>query len=475
MLRFILHLLMLGFIACSPENYSMKHESINIPDIAISIGANASDIGPILTFENGDKVGVIILDSKGNILCNNIPYEYNNNQWIFFENNNEEKKPYINNMNAKNYIVYYPYDSIANGINNIDSLKKRFSPQIDQRLKSDYRKSDLLVSCSDIKNTQTLDAKLSHAYASVSFSPSIKCTLQDKNKTPISYLTLNLSDVNFTINNNIYYPYQAADSSFRCILPASFTSGDICCFCTLGEQTYCCTVNISKVEPNERYVFPIEIDLGEYNYDKAQVGDFYCKNDSNKGYLIPGEIASLSDSITCLGIVMKVGKDDNGNWCDHDEYYTQESTGPMSTVHGYVLALHDCQSCVWSDKSIKLDTDQSSNLYFVGYANTQIIKKNELVIYSKLVAYENTYNSPLNSSGWFIPSAGQCRYWYLNKDVLLLGMKKARGDKWNNSYWSSSEDLYDPLNKAWVVNFSSAEIESNKKEINHQVRPCLVF
>ncbi|EGF55557.1 hypothetical protein HMPREF9446_02620, partial [Bacteroides fluxus YIT 12057] len=49
---------------------------------------------------------------------------------------------------------------------------------------------------------------------------------------------------------------------------------------------------------NRHTLAPTLKDIGAYAFANAQVGDFYCKNDNNEGYLIPGD-ASLTEAVTC--------------------------------------------------------------------------------------------------------------------------------------------------------------------------------
>lgn len=60
----------------------------------------------------------------------------------------------------------------------------------------------------------------------------------------------------------------------------------------------------TDLSANTCYTFtPVLKDIGDYTLDKAQMGDFYCKDESNNGYLIPGDVTALSADMNCLGIV----------------------------------------------------------------------------------------------------------------------------------------------------------------------------
>ena len=127
---------------------------------------------------------------------------------------------------------------------------------------------------------------------------------------------------------------------------------------------------------------------------------------------------------------------------------------------------------------------------FYGYKNTNAIKafaaeKGKVLqtdfpaTYYTTVAYEDSYASPINSSGWFLPSAGQCWYWFNNEGVLLSSMKKSSGNenyRWKSSYWSSSEDGGNPAGNAWYLNFGYSDVSYfNKLDSYFCVRACLAF
>lgn len=199
---------------------------------------------------------------------------------------------------------------------------------------------------------------------------------------------------------------------------------------------------------------------------------------------------------TVIGIVMKVGKDGDGSdWKDDCTYKQKDGTTPMNDIQGYVLALYDANggaTCEWGSYLTKVDhTDMNreQNIGFYGYKNTQAIigfnngKSGTLssafpATYYATVGYEASYPAPSNSSGWFLPSAGQCKYWLNNKDALLASVRKATGDSgysWKSLYWSSSEYSDYPTNRAWCVSFYGGNVGYDHKDSYDYVRSCLAF
>lgn len=499
---------LLLFSACSTDNDAFpSNDGGNTPSAALRIevrtddftpagstATRATDHGATTTFENGDRIGIIVLDADNNILSGNIPYRYNGSTWSFDSGNGEGKTSIYYDNKATAYLAYFPYSKEADGVTDEDALKAKFPPLSDQRTKAAYRASDLLVWSSEAGNAplKKLDIAFTHAYSSLSLSPSIACKI---NGVETSYIPSSVDDVNFTIQGTPHIAYRADDGSYRVIVSPATTA--VRWFCSYNSEMHGGTMASTELAKNKRYTVAPILNIGDYTFEKAQVGDFYCKNDKGEGYLIPGKATSLIEAqkAACLGIVMKVGRDNSGNWADTDTY-KDKSGNTMSTIRGYVLALKDGNggsACQWGSFNTAVGTDQEQYTLFCGYSNTQTIKdyaktNNKTLSNDFPAAYhasdgyetrENSkYASPDNSSGWFFPSAGQCWYWYQNRDVLKSSMDKAGGDGWQDYYLSSSEDSYYPASRAWCVDFYYSNVGGGNKGGsygNFYVRSCLAF
>ena len=458
----------------------------------------ATDNGAVTTFESGDRIGIIVLDGSGNVLSDNIPYKYNGNAWNFDNANGEGKTALYYDNKATAYVAYFPYSPEADGITGADipaALKAQFPPRYDQRTKEAYRASDLLVWSNGTGSVplRKLEIKFTHAYSSLSLSPSVTCKIDG---AETSYIPSSVDDVSFTIGTEPLLPYRADDGSYRIIVSPQTT--DARWFCTYNAKTYNGTVSVNTLVEEHRYTLAPSLNLGDYSLDKAKMGDFYCKSSNGStGYLIPREIAELSDAQrnACLGIVMKVGKDTSGEWKDTGSYKQKDGTTDMSTIHGYVLALKDgndrgddgiAKPCAWGPYGTLIGTDQSQYTLFCGYKNTQMIKEyaantgktlqNDFpAAYHASEGYEQSYPSPTNSSGWFLPSAGQCWYWCQNRDLLKVSMDKVGGNEWQNLYWSSSEYYGNTAYSAWYLTFYYSDVYNDAKHYARYVRACLAF
>lgn len=484
----------------------------------------ATDNGAVTTFENGDRVGVIILDANNSILANNIPYKYNGSQWTFDNNNGEGKSQCYYDYKAKTYIVYYPYSASANGVTSESDLKKMFVPKENQQSEDDYRSSDLLVwiSTSSVP-LKTLNAALTHAYASVSLSPEVKYTLDDGNKTVLSCVSSRVSDVCVTVGNGVSFPFQAEDGSFRCILPAG-TSGSVRWFYTFDGKRYGSSHELgSGATANTRYAQETIVDNGLYNLNMAQPGDFYCKNASGKGYLVPGEISSLSDGQknACLGIVYWVGDIKGDNYGLLNEKFPDSMHGlvvslwdmpapdnPNSvsmtwTYGGYEYVNAWLDGATWSDGNTRPNNFSSIQVTdkMQGYANTIALEEyNKHVEKSSgdgyglesnkrvkpvkgLAAFGKAHPAPLNSSGWYWSSVCELKYvcWgqgngggTSGRDHLNTNISKVGGTLFGYGYWPSTENS--SYSHAWYVNFYDGDVYGyNSKSTYYRVRPLLAF
>ncbi|QIU95457.1 fimbrillin family protein [Bacteroides faecium] len=480
-------------------------------DVGNSNGSNntatrATDNGNITSFENGDCIGIIVLDNSNNVLSDNIPYKYNGNAWSFDATNSEGKTAIYYDNKAVNltYLAYFPYSKEANGVTDIAGLKEKFPPQYDQRTKAAYRASDLLVWSKTFSGTpsKTLAIAFTHAYSSLSLSPSIKCKI---NGAETSYVPSSVSDASFTIGTEPLLPYCADDGRHRIIVSPQTT--DARWLCAYGGAMHSGTMGSTELSANTRYTLAPILDIGTYSLDNACVGDFYCRADDGTGYLVPGEAVSIINLSSCVGLVFYVGR--------HPDDKTDYSTTKIGQkqCHGYVMALTDVNT--GSNDRLRWEYRSSDNKYnqqvgtstsdsdWNGYSNTQAIKQyvaensggwaitdfpaaNGCLLYGtdqSLYGWQTVYAAPTNSSGWFLPSAGQLSYLYENRSDLAARIQ-ALGSKLESSYikwfstiwyyWSSSE-YSDYSSSAYRVDFYGGYVDWYGKDRTYDVRAVSAF
>jgi len=425
--------------ACSGEDYDSP---LRQGDEALQLSARVSsfvidgapdtradDSDEKTAFEEGDRMGIIVLDKDGEILSDNIPYIYSGSAWSFDGNSNEGKVAVNYNNRARTYLAYFPYTKQADGIKNIEDLKKKFQPLLDQRSKDTYRASDLLVwSTSDNTPLKKLEINFEHAYCLLSFPSSVSITCNiNESSTEVTYSSSLISDVSFTLNGNPYSAYKAADGSHRIITtPLSISASDRWFATYNANKAYSGSMSATTLAEKTRYTLAPSLSIGNYSLDEVRVGDFYCKDASGNGYLIPGEVASLTDDqkTACIGIVCCTDANRIG-----EAAKTALSGKSVTTPHGLVMALTNAsEGCQWgvynkdenSDGSdgtpFKDNTNNLQKMYHNvdGYAETHwMFEKLTNGGYSsdtyKAFAAARDYSVavPNNATGWFIPSMGQ--------------------------------------------------------------------
>ena len=227
--------------------------------------------------------------------------------------------------------------------------------------------------------------------------------------------------------------------------------------------------------------------IGNKAMEDADTGDFYFSDGS---FADKSTVLASWQKAACIGVVLKKGRDDSGDWVDNGNYTLKDGTTQMSAVHGYVLALRDANSsCEWSVpwSNIEVGCDKNLTTGFNGYSNTKAIinaieghewtLQREFPAAYYAVNYETVCPAPSKTSGWFFPSGGQCQYWLNNKDVLLTSIIYAGGDGWEELYWSSSEGSRDPVNYACDLDMRPGfgNMYNSSKNYTNAVRACLAF
>lgn len=524
--------------ACQADDYeamtgaSDKSEMLSLTvsanDFAVTGGAStrAADNGKTTTFENGDRVGLIVLDAAGSIMADNLPYKFDGSNWNFDTGNSESKQPAFYDPSMHTYIVYYPYNAAANKTASVDALKAlgAFTHQADQSTEDAYRQSDLMVWYSSGVSMKQITATLVHVHNSFSLDAKVQWTLATGDE--VSYTPPTLEDVIiYDKDGGQLSPYCAEDGSYRYILPDGY-EGTLRWHYTYEEKTFGGECTISSQVTGTRYAQVKTVNAGEYLLDKAVPGDFYCSKETdegNMGYVVPQEAVSVLDQHRCIGIVFYAEQHDSD-----DADYTGTGIGQMK-CHGYVVALTDVHNnssdrlrWEWGPKQeynqrVNASTNSgdwqgySNSLKFHEFVNDETNKTNgwEMKHFPAALACETYGNrttdhdgndadgkydwqkplaAPDNTSGWFLPSCGQLSHLYANRSSLSARMTDVKNStpadcdykdkiKWFSTsyyYWSSTENSDHPSN-AWDVYFYIGSGYYNGKKFTDYVRAVLAF
>ncbi|MDE6267288.1 MAG: fimbrillin family protein [Muribaculaceae bacterium] len=293
-------------------------------------------------FEPGDSVGVIVLDKDGNFIVNNALFFLNDNyKWTF---QGENVPLYDSEMQT--YIVYFPYhESVTakecKSAEEILSLPA-FNHHEDQTSKAAYRNSDVMAWESSDGPFKDIKAELRHLRNCVSLDITVQWELLTGEK--ITFKNPNEAAIRDN-EGKLLKTYQAEDGTFRYILPDGY-EGDIAYFYNYRESMFKGLFNVQSSETGILYSRFETVDMNVYTFDKVIVGDFYCKNSENYGFILPYEATEYldDDNHRCIGLVFFIGQNENDG-VEYEGSYDYSETGiEDSSCHGYVLALTDVQN-----------------------------------------------------------------------------------------------------------------------------------
>lgn len=482
------------FSCCSGDDYSDINTYDSNADAPLTItvtdggytslsdgsSTRASEVGPKTVFTIGDKIGVFavkdgkIVKGVENLCLTLLNYYYGSIDWLSDSRHN------VDYDSDATYYAYYPYKQALEGKLNLDATSaetffadviSKWTPATDQSTYQNYTAQDLMIAKGGV-NFKSLSFTMKHQMALV---------MIDLPRT--EYVFSSQQIPNYTVNAahnarfNGFIPYHTSDGKYHYLVHPS-SNGLISGSYTGTHGKIVWEVD-RPIKAGNYKIF--QVDKGhnttiQLNYTLA-IGDFYMKD----GSLLASDTELTEEhKKNCLGVVMKVGKDGDGNWMDDCQYKFKDSDTNMNTIHGYILALYNAGGFKWATSKQLTGVDTNRQYYFVGYSNTQILKDLDPysfgyrypAAYYASEEYESQHLSPSNTSGWFMPSAGQCRYWYENRAALLSSIEKVGGDKWMDYYWSSSEN---GKVDAYFIKFTDGGIYNAGKGETSGVRSCLAF
>ena len=504
---YILPLLLASLTACH------KEEATDIPVAAEQLLLTVADGGYASTdgtqsratdndlqtvFEAGDQVGFFSVGKNNALEVNNLCMTAKtiDGKLVW------EASAGTTLLTANRYFIYYPYQPTLPG--EVDATKTTateffagvvgaWTPAADQSTQALYTASDLMVGRgvageigSDGK--RLVSVTLNHAMGLVFISlPSLTYAFTNDSPIDIPDYTLPVSDAKFID----FKPLAMGDDKYRYLIKPGIDNTLQGTFTRNSEsKKYSITANVAGGAFKACFV---DGGGGTITHTLA-IGDFYMKD----GTLISRDATLTAEQkANCLGIVLKVGKDPAG-WRFQDVAdYTLKNGTTSAAIHAYVLALHGGnrnQSLSWGSNGTGVGTGQSRDdveegadaidpIGFHGYIYTQMIKAKAPSLgqafqtafpaaYYASDGYEKEHASPANSSGWFLPSVGQCKYWLENKDNLFESLLKAGGTDWRDNYlgkahWSSSEVLNQESGYVYYVILSDHSlIDSYTKDPN---------
>ena len=381
--------------------------SLDVEDFAGTSATRAVNDGATVTFENGDEMGVLLIDEEG-AAFENVLFRYDGNIW-----QNTGGTYYSGKIGSA--IAYFPYKDFTGSLpSTVNELRQTVS-----ELTADdagFRDRDLLVSEVEVTSPE-LDIRFQHAWSMIVLSGAK--TLQVEGGEVFTYM-LALSDVGFAIGDRRYVA-EDVGGRYICIVDAeTLEPDDFRYFYTVDGTSYVKTVSESKaLEPNHSYSFPcITSDSGVGTGIAA--GDFYCTSvRTGSAVVIPAMAADLPSGLTCHGILFHVMDDEEfGNFATINDLKAEDYPGYDG--HALVISLTAGLGFGMSNEDAGLvksalaeaevlNTKDVAN----GYKITQILKGKAAEAGSGITfnALNNhTEKAPGNVTEWYAPSFHELKY-----------------------------------------------------------------
>lgn len=455
-------------------------------------GSRATDSGLTTTFEDGDKIGLFVVNNENKVLYANVPYTKNKEEWTAEQN-----------VRTKGYPVrvfaYYPYveedDKIIGKINNkaqdASAFFKTYTDELDitdQSTPELYRQADVMACMVTIDNAEAardaLTLTMNHLMGLVMVKLPTEVTLSS-----VNYYLKGDEDFTWTVEEDVTLPANLSGESLKVtggIQPLKEETG-YRYLCKSGEnnisfsggfKTYGATksysVSSATVSSGSSKTYNVSVTPfaapGKAEYT-PQVGDFYMTN----GAILPS--FTSENKTDCIGIVYWVPTADDPLESHSPAWLEEHST----CIHGLVVGLKEQKSRWGTSDELTNITDSKTDGTFRGYSNTKSLV-NEPFAYAIVSAYNNLKSGvtlPGKTSGWYVPSVGELMKLYHAKDKVndslsALGSTSTLSSTSRSSsyYWSSGENSRDD---ALTVNLYSGSVELNSKTNNRYVRLSFAF
>lgn len=475
---------------------NLKMLSVTVSDMgyepAQGMGTKAVEMAYTTTFTPNDQIGLFAV-KNGQVVStvNNLVLTAQDNLvgGLAWRTSQGKKVEYIE---GATYFAYYPYRASLTGslVPSATTASGFFLNVIgqwtvstDQSTYQKYTANDLMVAKASL-SYGTLSFPMTHCMAlGVIKMPMYRYSFTNQSPSvPMHYAPLKESKF------NDFKPYHAREDCYYFLTnptqPTMSFSGSYVNY--LGKKKGW-EVVLNGTAGNYKF----------YNINQSEsigvshtlhVGDFLLSDGTILQYTAT---LTAEQKVSCVGVVLKVGFDST---LDDDVYRTKDGGAalPAANIHGYVLGLNKSGSYkAWATGSfINTSVGTSGSLTdFRGYGNTQKIKAYAAAnsvsfstfpaAYAAAVEYDTEHQpAPEFTSGWFLPSMGQCRYWFNNGTRLVESVRKVLWPSYVFDYEYSSSTEFD-ASKYYVTDFNksseSEAIKSYTKDWSNRVRPVLVF
>lgn len=413
-------------------------------------GSRAVTEGVKTTFEKGDRMGIYAVNAD-KVILSNVPLTYSEGGTWTTEN---QKIYYYENAD---YIAYFPYNADVKNVASAtadltlsQTVQTAIKEAGDARLETidqstDFNDADLMIGVvsSVTAGTQTLDFTLEHQYSMIEFvlpthkfkyaKAGVDTEATDDADSYVEF-TVPMTDFSIKVNDVESTGFNVtADGTFRYIVKP----GEV----TLAEGKFLdpkdnkevhieSPASAAVIEAGHSLRYKISVD-GESD-EEAEAIDIIGKYLCADGTIWPWNTNVPTDKVVGI-IYSQVGENDFAGTDMADKgfnYYalsvTERNNAGFKQVDG---------SFTFPEKVFKV-TEDDSNKSFIsiedmsGYQSTQaLIAASVGATMKGLLETYWSVPSNIETSGWFIPSAGQ--YWKLTDLVEGEETKTWGSNRWN--------------------------------------------
>lgn len=471
----------------SPEQTEGELLRLRVSDagyLDAGTGSRATDSGLTTTFEDGDKIGLFVVNNENEVLYANVPYTKSGEEWTAEQN-----------VRTKGYPVrvfaYYPYVEDAEITEKVDAVagdaSAFFKTYIDgldisnQSTQELYRQADVMACMVTIENAEVarkeLTLSMSHLMGLVMVKLPETVTLSSVNyylkgdedftwKVENVTLPANLSEESLMVTGGIQPLKEETGYRYLC------ESGDNNISFSGGFKTYGATksymVSDATVSAGSSKTYNVSVTPfdapGKAEYT-PQPGNFYMKD----GSILPS--ITSSNKADCIGIVYWVP-----TVADILESHSPAWLEDYPTcTHGLVVGLKECKSQWTSSDEITDITDSDTDDIFRGYSNSKRLVSG-YSDYDVVSAYNSLMTDVIlpfgKTSGWYVPSVGELVRLYNAKNKVNSSLSSLDGTTLFSTYWSSGE--YNKFS-AWRVHLGNGDVGYFSKDNSNYVRLLFAF
>lgn len=418
--------------------------------------SRVTDNGTSTTFEDGDKMGLYVVGAD-KVILKNIPLTYSEGKWTADRN--------IYYYEGADYVAYFPYNesletasSASEGETLTETVEAGIKAAGDEVLQSavnqdqnTYHKADLMMAkvASTAISEQSLNFKLEHQYALVEFAlPVYKFKyLKANSDSEYKEFSVPMTDFTMKVNGTEVTPYKTPEGTFRYLIqPGTKT--------TLSDVKFTDPSDSKPVTVKEKAV---TLDAGNYKrYNVSIKVDGTAQTPSSEAEVIDLIGCFLCDDGTIwpnkwkenvpsnvVGIIYsQIGEGDlaGSDIADKDfNYYALA----VNEVKGFGFDKTD-GAFVFPDNVFRVTRDDSGigNISSIqdmsGYQSTQALIGASIGTSIKGALERWSKPENMESSGWFIPSAGQ--YWKLT-NLVENGTSGATWASGTNRYGFTGDNV----------------------------------